>query len=336
MVCRSRYDALLLRRLDALAKTGNKHTAMKDPYRILGVPRSASEAEIKKAYRTLAKKYHPDHNANDAALAERFKDISAAYSLIGDSKARQRYDRGEMDAAGAQRAYAHQTQGRTSGFEGFARGAGRFQAEDLFSEFFGNFRRQEPRASAQAGASAASPSQAGEDQSYEIEVGFVEALKGATARITLDWGKTLEVKIPAGVRDGQQIRLKGQGARKSPISKAGDALLTVKVKPHDYFTRKDNDIHVDLPISLREAVLGAKVRAPTIDGSVTLTIPPNSSGGTMLRLREKGVRAASGGKAGDQYVRLQIVLPERPDPALEKLVKSWSSHHDEEIRKHFR
>jgi DnaJ-class molecular chaperone len=301
---------------------------MKDPYRILGVSKNATEAEIKKAYRSLAKEYHPDRNPNNPKVADIFKNINAAYSLIGDPENRRRYDAGQMDAAGAQRAYAHQTQGSARGFEGFARGTSGFQGDDLFSEFFNSFRRantrQEPPRSAP---------ERGEDTTYDVDVEFLDAIRGGTQRITLDWNKTLEIKVPPGVRDGQQIRLKAQGAAGKGGGSRGDAFVKINVLPHPYFSRKGNDVYLDVPISMREALFGAKVKVPTIDGPVTMTVPPHANSGMVFRLKEKGVAYDSGSKHGDQFVKLVVMLPAKPDPALEKLVKSWPEGRDQDIRK---
>ena len=300
---------------------------MKDPYKILGVSRTATEAEIKKAYRGLAKEYHPDRNPNNPKVAEIFKNISAAYSLIGDPETRRRYDAGQMDAAGAQRAYAHQAQGGARGFEGFARGTGGFQADDLFSEFFGNFRRttrQEP---------PRSTPQRGQDTTYDVDVEFLDAIKGTSRRITLDWDKTLEVKIPPGVRDGQQIRLKSQGAAGKNGGARGDAFVKINVLPHPYFSRKGNDIYLDVPISVREALFGAKIKVPTVAGPVTMTVPQHANSGLVFRLKEKGVAYDGDKKRGDQYVKLIVMLPSKPDPDLEKLVKRWPESQDRDIRK---
>jgi DnaJ-class molecular chaperone len=300
---------------------------MKDPYRILGVSKTATDAEIKKAYRGLAKEYHPDRNPNNPKVAEIFKNINAAYSLLGDPENRRRYDRGELDASGAQRAYAHQAQGHARGFDGFARGAGNSYAEDIFSEFFSNFRRNSRQEAPR------SAPERGEDTTYEIDVEFLDALNGGTQRLTLDWDKTLEVKIPAGVRDGQQIRLKGQGKAGKGGGSRGDAFVKINVLPHPYFTRKGNDIYLDVPISMKEALFGAKIKVPTIAGPVTMTVPQHANSGIMFRLKEKGVAYDGGKKRGDQYVKLVVMLPSKPDADLEKLVKRWPDNRDSDVRK---
>ena len=300
---------------------------MKDPYRILGVSKTATDAEIKKAYRALAKEYHPDRNPNNPKVADIFKNINAAYSLLGDPENRRRYDRGELDANGAQRAYAHQAHGDARGFDGFAGGAGNFSADDIFSEFFSNLRRNTRREAPR------SAPERGEDTIYDVDVEFMEALNGASKRLTLDWDKTLEVKIPAGVRDGQQIRLKAQGNAGKAGGSRGDAFVKINVLPHPYFTRKGNDIYLDVPISMKEALFGAKIKVPTIVGPVTMTVPQHANSGIMFRLKEKGVAYDGGKKRGDQYVKLVVMLPSKPDADLEKLVKRWPDNRDSDVRK---
>ncbi len=295
---------------------------MKDPYQILGVARGASHDEIKKAYRKLAKELHPDRHPGNAKIGERFKEVSAAYHIVGDETLRARFDRGEIDAGGAERApggagraYAHAGGNARGpqGFQGFAAG----EAEDLFAELFGNFRRGASRAGAGAGGGAR-----GGDQHFSLKITFLEAAQGATRRLSLPSGKTLDVKIPAGVEEGQQIRLKAQGEPGMGSGAAGDALIEVQIEPHAFFVRKGQDIHLELPVTVPEAVQGARITVPTIDGMVALTVPKNSNSGSVLRLKGKGIHAARSG-AGDQYVKLKVVLPETPDPALERFIASW-------------
>ncbi|RMD90477.1 MAG: J domain-containing protein [Alphaproteobacteria bacterium] len=298
---------------------------MKDLYSILGVSRHASEADIKKAYRKLAKELHPDRHKGDDKVAERFKEVSAAYSILGDKEKRQRYDRGEIDEQGNERAPfagAH-AGGRSYEFHGFHPGAGGAEftdAEDLFADLFGFTRTRSRRPRVRRG----------HDVSYRLRIGFADALRGATRRVTLSNGRTLDVRIPAGVRDGQQIRLAGQGEPGILGGPAGDALVTIEVEPHPYFTRKGDDLHLDLPITVDEAVLGAKVSIPTVDGTVALTIPKNASSGKRLRLKGKGVRR--GKQAGDLYITLRIVLPDKPDPDLEAAIRDWAATHSYRVR----
>ncbi len=303
---------------------------MRDPYEVLGVSRTASQADIKKAYRKLAKELHPDRNPGNARIAERFKEVSAAYQIVGDEKERARYDRGEIDAAGNERARGfHQARGRAGAgagadiFEQFGFGGG--APEDIFADLFGGMRRG-ARASRRRGS----------DRRYSLTVDFMAAAQGARRRITLPEGKTLDVNIPAGIVDGQQIRLKHQGEPGVGGGGAGDVLIEVRVEPHAFFTRKSDDIHLELPVTLAEAVLGARITVPTIDGMVALTVPKGANTGTQLRLKGRGIKNAKSGTRGDQYVKLKVVLPDRPDAALERFVESWAREHDYEVRAKYR
>ncbi|HUN52435.1 MAG TPA: J domain-containing protein [Candidatus Sulfotelmatobacter sp.] len=290
---------------------------MKDPYSVLGVARDATQDEIKKAYRKLAKQLHPDKNAGNTRIAERFKEVSAAHHILGDEKLRARFDRGEIDASGTERGptagfhRAYANAGRTTA--GFDPGPG---AEDIFADLFGSFRR----GGGQRGFRAR-----GADLKYALTVSFLEAARGGTKRLNLPGGKTLDVKIPAGIEEGQQIRLKGQGEPGEGGGAAGDALIEVQIEPHPFFVRKGHDVQVELPVGLGEAVLGGKIEVPTIDGMVSLTVPKGSNTGSTLRLKGKGIAdRAAAGKRGDQYVKLKIVLPEAPDAELERFVKGWN------------
>lgn len=277
---------------------------MADPYETLGVRRTDSDEAIRKAYRKLAKRLHPDLNPGDTQAAERFKTINAAYDLLSDPEKRGRFDRGEIDAEGHETAAAHgPTWRQYAGAEPYGGGAGHgFSAEDLESLFGHAFGE---------GLGGAR----GRDVHYSLTVSFLEAANGAVRRVTLPDGRTLEVTIPAGVRDGHVLRLRGQG-RGGPRG-AGDALVEISVAPHPVFRREGNDILVDLPITLQEAVLGASVEVPTVKGRVRLTIPPGSGDGTRLRLKGRGV----GG--GHQYVVLHPVLPPGEEPALAEFLRQW-------------
>jgi DnaJ-class molecular chaperone len=302
---------------------------MSDPYSILSVARSATQADIKKAYRKLAKKFHPDSTDGDL---ERFKRISAAYELIGDKEKRARFDRGEIDAGGAERANAkfyraYENAGaRPHAFEDLTRG---FNAEDLFSDLLGGLRGGRGRARARK--PRATPAK-GANRRLRLSVSFLDAVKGSTQRLSLEDGKTLDITVPAGVDDGQTIRLKGQGGPGRAGGAAGDMLIEVSVLPHPFFTRKGNDIHVDLPVTLPEAVLGATIKVPTIDGQVSLKVPKGSNTGTTLRLQKKGLGQGKSAKRGDQYMRLQVVLPEKLDPKLRAHVKEWAKDNDYDVR----
>ncbi|GAB4574947.1 MAG: DnaJ C-terminal domain-containing protein [Rhodothalassiaceae bacterium] len=294
---------------------------MKDLYSILGVSRSADEAELKRAYRKLAKELHPDRNKDDARIAERFKEVSAAYAILGDKEKRARYDRGEIDESGAERApFGFGTGARRDGFTHRADMGGEFvDAEDLFADLFGFGKRRQARA------------RPGRNVTYRLKIGFLDAVKGTSKRVSLSNGRTLDVRIPAGVRDGQQIRLSGQGEPGSGGGRPGDAIITVSVADHPLFRREGKDIHMDLPVTLAEAVLGAKIPVPTPYGTVTMTVPKGSSSGRRLRLKGKGITSPDG-MAGDLYVTLQIHLPPSPDPELERLIARWSKEHDYRVR----
>lgn len=307
---------------------------MKDLYSILGVSRTASADDIKKAYRKLAKELHPDRNPGDEKVAERFKEASAAYAILSDTENRARYDRGEIDETGAERGFGGMgagmggRQGRTYQRAGGAEGFGGFNfegvnAEDIFADIFGGMgggRRRGPTP------------QRGNDRIYEVTIDFLDAVKGVKKRISLENGKTLAVTIPENVREGQQIRLKGQGSPGSHGGPAGDALIEVKIRPHKYFSRDGNNIELELPITLKEAVLGAKVRVPTVDGVVTLSIPPGSNTDKVLRLKGKGAAIKKGGPRADQHVRLKVMLPEKVDETLRKAIEDWAGDKDYDVR----
>ncbi|MGH6874734.1 MAG: DnaJ C-terminal domain-containing protein, partial [Aestuariivirgaceae bacterium] len=283
-----------------------------DPYQVLGVNKTASQDEIQKAYRKLAKTHHPDLNPGNKKAEERFKEIGMAYDIIGDPEKRARFDRGEIDASGAerpQRRYYREyaDAGPEGGAAGYAsdRGFADFgDAEDIFAEFF---RR------GGSGTGRTTMRMRGGDVSYRLEIDFLDAVNGAVRQIKLPDGSEIKVTIPPGTRDGQILRLKGKGQPGINGGPPGDALIEISVTPHRFFTRKGDDIYTDLPISLAEAVLGGKVQAPTPTGWVTLTVPKWSNTGMVLRLKGKGV-ARSDGTRGDEFVTLKIMLPERPDP----------------------
>lgn len=286
-----------------------------DPYAVLGVPKTASQKEVQAAFRELAKKLHPDLHPGVKDAQQRFQEVSAAYDIIGDTEKRARFDRGEIDASGAeqpQRRYyrdfaeagsASDTYGGTSGFADFG------NADDILSSFFSQRARRGFR-------------MGGADRRYRLEVDFLDAVNGTTQRVTLPDGESLEVAIPPGTQDGQVLRLRGQGEPGPGGGEAGDALIEIAVRPHPFFKRDGDDIRLDLPISLTEAVTGAKIPVPTPTGTVILTIPKHSNSGKVLRLKGKGVRRPNG-KHGDEYLILKIMLPERPDPELEKFVTNW-------------
>lgn len=285
-----------------------------DPYAALGVSRSATADEIRRAYRQLAKELHPDVRPGDKQAEERFKRATAAFNLLSDPVTKGRFDRGEIDADGNERA-AFGARPRQSAHAGAGAGPGpgtgpdAFDLGDIFSDLFGSG----------IGGARGYARMRGRDIRFTLEIDFLDAVNGAKRRISLAEGRTLDVAIPAGVESGQVLRLKNQGGPGVQGGPAGDALVELKVRPHAFFRREGQDIHMDLSISLTEAVEGARVQAPTPSGPVALTIPPGSNTGKVLRLKGKGVAGQ-----GDQFVRLQVVLPETVDDDLRKFVKKWS------------
>ena len=288
---------------------------MKSPYEILGVAREASPEEIRRSYLRLAKKLHPDLNPGDKAAEERFKEVSAAHDFLSDPEKRMRFDRGEIDASGAERP-------REPYYKDFAAGpdASRYENSSGYADFtdedslFADLLRRQARQSRYA---------RGADLSYRLAIEFLEAVNGATKRLTLPGGDSLDVTIPAGIEDGQVLRLRGKGERAIGGGGDGDALVEIAINPHKFFVRQGADILVDLPITLSEAALGGQVEAPTPTGPVILTIPKGSNTGKVLRLRGKGVPRHGG--AGDELVKLKIMLPAQPDAELEAFLSTWTS-----------
>lgn len=281
---------------------------LRDPYQVLGVARDAPAEAIKRAYRRLAKELHPDLNPGRRDIEQRFKDVTAAYQLLSDPEKRGRFDRGEIDADGVERfRQAHAGAGR--GPDPFAGGFD----DGFFSDLFGARRR--------GGAGVRSR---GADIAYTVSVPFLDAATGSKRRINLSTGKSIDVVIPPGTEDQQKLRLKGQGLSGLGGGEAGDAIVEVHVEPHPFFVRKGNDIHLDLPVSLPEAVLGGSVRVPTITGPVSLKVPAGSNTGSVLRLKGKGVPDQRSGQPGDQYVTLKVMLPDPPDAELTQLVERWA------------
>lgn len=291
-----------------------------DPYQTLGVSRSASTAEIRKAFHKLAKANHPDVNPGNKAAEERFKRASAAFDILGDPEKKARFDRGEIDGDGREAPKGFTGGGPFSGRPGRkAQGAGGpFQGadfEDILSEIMGG--------RAGAGFGARGPMK-GEDLRLRLEIELEEAIKGGPKRISLPTGQTLDLTLPAGAKDEQVLRLRGKGAPGRQGGPAGDALIELVVKPHPVFRREPGsaDLTMDLPVSVPDAVLGARVDAPTPEGFVALTIPPRSNSGQMLRLKGKGAFAADG-RRGDLLARLVIMLPDAPDEALVRFASDW-------------
>jgi DnaJ-class molecular chaperone len=292
---------------------------MRDPYTVLGLAKTASAADIKSTFRKLAKKYHPDQSKEPKAK-ERFSEISQAYEIVGDDKKRAQFDRGEIDAEGKPRAPqfegfgAGAGAGGAGGFRNFDFGdaaAGRSFDPEMFSELFGGGGRGRTRAPVK-----------GEDVAISATVPLSQVATGGEVRVTLPTGKALDVAVPVGFEDGKAIRLRGQGEAGPRGGPAGDAMVTLRYAPHPFFRVEGRDLRLDLPITLYEAVLGAKVRAPTLTGAVEISIPQGASSGRVLRLRGKGL-PSSGGAAGDLMLTLRITLPEAEDPALAELMRLW-------------
>src|SRR3954454_3347957 len=315
---------------------------MRDPYEVLGVPRGASAAAIKSAYRKLAKKFHPDANKNDPKSAARFSELNSANEIIGDEEKRKQYDRGEIDAEGKPR------------FQGFpggdprGRGPGGFKThtfrtggagagggggfEDILNSMFGGAAR-----GARPGGGTTFEFDTGGlavdlDVSVSMTVSLEESVNGAEKRVRLPTGKELNVRIPAGVVAGQQIRLKGQGET-AQGHRPGDLLITVSIAPHPFFKVDGSDLRLDLPITLYEAVLGAKVRVPTLGSAVELSIPKNTSSGRVFRLKGKGLPKVGG--TGDLFVTIRIILPDGNDAELEALMEKWRDGHPYNPRSDF-
>jgi DnaJ-class molecular chaperone len=297
-----------------------------DLYSALGVAKTATPEDIAKAYRKLAKKLHPDLNPGDKAAEEKFKQISAAYSILNDEEKRGRYDRGEIDAFGQERPQQQYYRDFAGGPEGarYHTSAG-FEDMGEFSDLFGDLFG---RGRARGGQRFA---MRGQDAQYRLGIDFLEAVNGAKKRITLPDGNTLDVTIPAGASDGLVMRLKGKGMPGMGGAEPGDALVEVSVAPHPVFTREGNDIVVELPITFDEAVLGGKVEVPTTTGRVAVTIPAGANSGQILRLKGKGVKAKGG--TGDQLVKLSVVLPDSVDDDLKALAEAWRAKHSFDPRR---
>ncbi len=333
---------------------------MRDPYEVLGVQRGAGAAAIKSAYRKLAKKHHPDANKGDPKAADRFAELNSANEILGDEEKRKQFDRGEIDAegkpkfqgfegggfpggGGAHRAgpggfeYSFRTGGAPGG-GGFAGAGGGGAFEDILKSMFGGQAGAGPGMGGRGGANTFeydAPLAADLDLAVTMTVALEEAVNGATRRVRLPTGKELNVKIPAGVTAGQQIRLKGQGET-APGHRPGDVLITVNIAPHPYFKIDGNDLRLELPVTLYEAVLGARVRVPTLDGAVQLSIPKNTSSGRTFRLKGKGmpIKGVSGADGfGDLFVTTRIMLPDGNDAELEALMEKWRTDHPYNPRK---
>jgi len=305
---------------------------MADPYATLGVSRSASESDIKSAYRKLAKELHPDRNRDKPDASERFSQVTHAYDLLSDKGKRAQFDRGEIDADGNPAMPFNMGGGGFGGgrpprggpggardFGGFGGGGEEADLSDLFEGLFGRGASTRGNSGFGRQAPPPPPPRKGANILYTLPVSFIDAATRASQRITLSDGKTIDLTLPEGVEDGAQMRLKGKG--KAGASGAGDGIVTIEIQPHPFYAREGDDIRVDVPISLDEAVAGAKVRVPTVDGPVILTVAPGSSSGKVLRLKGKGFTKKGGGR-GDQLVTLDIVLPEDLGDLTERL-EGW-------------
>ena len=320
---------------------------MSDLYRTLGVGRTADQAEIKSAYRKLAKKYHPDLNPGDAGVERQFKEVNAAYDVLGDPDKRARYDRGEIDPEGRERGGSgfwrnwakRSSTGAGTGSSG-AGGRSRFDfgddfeaeqdpIDDILKAWRSAKARQgmgDPPGGDGAGTGARTgPRRSPQDLRYRLKVPFVEAVAGIKKRVTLSDGKVVNLTIPPATEEGTVLRLKGQGRPAAAGKPSGDAYLELQIEPHPFFRRDGRDIRLDLPVTLKEAVLGASITVPTVHGNVTLKIPKAANSGPVMRLRGKGVPSTGSEPPGDQYVTLSVVLPPEPDAALEAFVENWKS-----------
>ena len=301
---------------------------MKEPYETLGVTRTATDAEIKDAFKKLARKYHPDLHPDDKEAEAKFKDISTANDLLKDKEKRRRFDAGEIDATGAERPQerfyrdfadgpAYASHARQDGF------SNNEELEELLARAFAGG----------AGRSQGAFRARGQDVSYVLPVSFLDVANGATRTITLPEGKTLQVTVPEGAEDRQMLRLKGQGMPGYGGGPAGDAYVELHVAPHAFLLRKDDNIHVEVPVTLKEAVLGARIDVPTIGGPVTVTVPKGSNTGSTMRLRERGIRNRKTGQRGHQLITLKVILPAAEEAELAAFLDTWQPKNQQDPRK---
>jgi len=295
-----------------------------DLYAVLGIARDATPEVIRKAYRALAKKHHPDLNPGDAAAEETFKNIQRANDILSDPEKRRQFDAGEIDAEGNEtpKQYYRQYAG-AGGEQPYSSSAGFDDIGDVFADLF----RERAGGAAGPGGARGNIRMRGGDARYTMEVSFLEAAAGTKKRVTMPDGNSLEITIPAGQRDAQVLRLRGKGGPGIGGGANGDAYVEVHVAPHPLFRRQGTDVHMDLPVAVYEAVLGAKVTVPTVTGKVAMTIPAGSNTGNTLRLRGKGLPGGAAGATGDQIVTLRVVLPETPDDELKSFMEKWGTDH---------
>jgi DnaJ-class molecular chaperone len=305
---------------------------MSDPYSVLGVSRTASEEEIRKAFRKLAKKHHPDLNPGDKAAEAKFKEISQANEILSDKEKRRRFDAGEIDASGQEvppRGFYRDQAGGPGGFK-YQRGGGHESFADM-GDIFEMFRQQGSGARGfhfggeRPGFDGDGFDMGGMPVTYSLAVPFLVAARGGKQRVGLPDGRTLDIDVPEGTTDGTTLRLKGQGLPGGEGQPAGDAYVEIRVQPHPFFEPRDNDIHVELPVTITEAALGGRVKVPTVGGAVMLSIPAGSNTGKSLRLKGRGLLDRKTKQRGDQYVKLKVVLPDTVDDKLKAFLESWEA-----------
>lgn len=300
---------------------------MSDPYSVLGVPKTASDDDIRKAFRKLAKKHHPDLNPGDKKAEAKFKEITQANDLLSDKEKRRRFDAGEIDGAGNEmppRGFYRDQAGGPGGAK-YYRSGGQEEFGDMSGIFDEIFRRR--GGGGGFGFGGGDFDQGPSPVSYTLPVPFLIAARGGKQRVTMPNGKTLDIDVPEGAIDGQTLRLKGQGPS------GGDAYVELRVQPHAFFEARDSNIHVELPVTITEAALGGKVKVPTVGGAVMLNVPAGSNTGTSLRLKGRGLLDKKSGQRGDQYVKLKIVLPAQPDDKLKAFLESWEAGKEQDPRK---
>ncbi len=315
----------------ARAKSDLEMPNVTDPYAVLGVPKTASQDDIRVAFRKLAKKYHPDLNPGDKAAEARFKEIGQANDLLSDPEKRRRFDAGEIDAAGQEmppRGFYRDEAGGPGGRKYYRSGGQEEFVDmgDIFSQMFG-----ERRGFGFGGAEGFEGG--GLPVTYSLSVPFLVAARGGKQRVNLPDGRTLDIDVPEGTVDGTTLRLKGQGMPGAKGKPAGDAYVEIRVLPHAFFEPRDNDIHVELPVTLNEAVLGGRVKVPTVGGPVMLNVPAGSNTGTSLRLKGRGLLDRKSKQRGDQYVKLKVVLPEGADDKLKEFLEGWEAGRTQDPRK---